>query len=73
MNNVTRINWFVLVYLAAWCWVDGFVTTAFVLTTLVSVEAAWKPFIRSRLAVKLFGSDTMADILGQQKSATSRH
>ncbi|MFJ6989445.1 MAG: hypothetical protein ACIRZL_03820 [Limosilactobacillus mucosae] len=48
-------------------------TTAFVLTTLVSVEAAWKPFIRSRLAVKLFGSDTMADILGQQKSATSRH
>lgn len=73
MNNVTRINWCVLVYLAAWCWVDGFVTTAFVLTTLVSVEAAWKPFIRSRLAVKLFGSDTMADILGQQKSATSRH
>lgn len=73
MNNVTRINWFVLAYLAIWCWVDGFVTTAFVLTTLVSVEAAWKPFIRSRLAVKLFGSDTMADILGQQKSATSRH
>lgn len=73
MNNVTRINWFVLVYLTIWCWVDGFVTTAFVLTTLVSVEAAWKPFIRSRLAVKLFGSDTMADILGQQKSATSRH
>lgn len=73
MNNVTRINWFILAYLAIWCWVDGFVTTAFVLTTLVSVEAAWKPFIRSRLAVKLFGSDTMADILGQQKSATSRH
>lgn len=71
MNNVTRINWLVLAYLAIWCWVDGFVTTAFVLTTLVSVEAAWKPFIRSRLAVKLFGSDTMA--LLQQKSATSRH
>lgn len=73
MNNVTRINWLVLVYLAVWSWVDGFVTTAFVLTTLVSVEAAWKPFIRSQLAVKLFGSDTMADILGKQKSATSRH
>ena len=71
MNNVTRINWIVLAYLAIWSWVDGFVTTAFVLTTLVSVEAAWKPFIRSRLAVKLFGADTMA--LLQQKSATSRH
>lgn len=71
--NATAINWIVLAALACWCWVDGFVTTAFVLTTLVSVEAAWKPFIRSRLAVKLFGSDTMADILGQQKSATSRH
>lgn len=71
MNNVTRINWLVLVYLAVWSWVDGFTTTAFVLTTLVSVEAAWKPFIRSRLAVKLFGPDTMA--LLQQKSATSRH
>ena len=73
MNNVTRINWFVLAYLACWCWVDGFTTTAFVLTTLVSVEAAWKPFIRSQLAVKLFGPDTMVEVLGEQKSATSRH
>lgn len=71
--NATAINWIVLATLACWCWVDGFVTTAFVLTTLVSVEAAWKPFIRSQLAVKLFGTETMADILGQQKSATSRH
>lgn len=73
MNNVTRINWIVLAYLAIWSWVDGFVTTAFVLTTLVSVEAAWKPFIRSQLAVKLFGPDTMADVLGQQKNVTGRH
>lgn len=72
MNNVTRINWFVLVYLVVWCWVDGFTTTAFVLTVLVTVEASWKPFISSRLAVKLFGTETMADILGQ-KSATGRH
>lgn len=67
----TTANWLVLAYLAVWSWVDGFTTTAFVLTTLVSVEAAWKPFIRSQLAVKLFGSDTMAML--QQKSATSRH
>lgn len=73
MSNVTRINWFVLVYLAIWCWVDGFTTTAFVLTVLVSFEALWKPFLHLALAVKLFGADTMADILGQQKSATSRH
>lgn len=73
MNNVTRINWIVLAYLAIWSWVDGFTTTAFVLTTLVSVEAAWKPFIKSKLAIKLFGADTMAEVLGQQKSATSRH
>lgn len=65
MNNVTRINWSVLVYLTIWCWVDGFTTTAFVLTTLVSVEAAWKPFIRSQLAAKLFGSDTM-DLLNKK-------
>lgn len=73
MNNVTRINWIVLAYLAVWSWVDGFATTAFVLTVLVSFEALWKPFIHSKLAVKLFGPDTMADILGEQKSATSRH
>ena len=71
MNNVTRINWIVLAYLAVWSWVDGFTTTAFVLTTLVSFEALWIPFIHSKLAVKLFGADTMA--LLQQKSATGRH
>ena len=70
MNNVTRINWIVLAYLAVWSWVDGFTTTAFVLTVLVSFEALWSPFIHSKLAVKLFGQDTM-DLL-QQKSATSR-
>lgn len=68
MSNVTRINWLVLVYLACWCWVDGFNTTAFVLTALVSFEALWKPFIHSKLAVKLFGADTM-DLL-QQKNVT---
>ncbi len=71
MNNVTRINWIVLAYLAVWSWIDGFTTTAFVLTVLVSFEALWNPFIHSKLAVKLFGQDTM-DLL-QQKSATSRH
>lgn len=71
MNNVTRINWIVLTYLAVWSWVDGFTTTAFVLTVLVSFEVLWSPFIHSKLAVKLFGQDTM-DLL-QQKSATSRH
>jgi hypothetical protein len=73
MNNVTRINWIVLAYLAIWSWVDGFTTTAFVLTVLVSFEALWKPFVNSSLAVKLFGTETMADVLGQQKSAASRH
>lgn len=69
--NTTIINWLVLSYLAIWGWADGFTTLAFVLTVLVSVEAAWKPFIRSRLAVKLFGQDTMT--LLNKKSATSRH
>lgn len=73
MSNVTRINWFVLAYLAIWCWVDGFTTTAFGLTVLVLTEALWKPFLHSALAVKLFGADTMAEVLGEQKSATSRH
>ncbi|MGY5212011.1 hypothetical protein ACXGSF_06740 [Limosilactobacillus mucosae] len=73
MNNVTRINWIVLAYLAIWSWVDGFTTTAFALTVLVSFEALWKPFLHSALAVKLFGADTMAEVLGEQKSATSRH
>lgn len=68
MSNVTRINWFVLVYLTIWCWVDGFTTTAFALTVLVSFEALWKPFVNSSLAVKLFGADTM-DLL-QQKNVT---
>ena len=71
--NAATINWLVLAYLAIWSWVDGFTVTAFVLTVLVSFEALWKPFIHSKLAVKLFGADTMADVLGQQKSATSRH
>lgn len=71
MSNVTRINWFVLVYLAIWCWVDGFTTTAFALTVLVSFEALWKPFVNSSLAVKLFGTETMAML--QQKNVTGRH
>lgn len=71
MNNVTRINWLVLVYLAVWSWVDGFTTTAFVLTVLVSFEALWKPFVNSSLAFKLFGTDTMAML--QQKNVTGRH
>lgn len=71
MNNVTRINWIVLAYLAVWSWVDGFTTTAFGLTALVLTEALWKPFIRSQLAVKLFGQETMA--LLQQKNVTGRH
>lgn len=73
MNNVTRINWIVLAYLAIWSWVDGFTTTAFVLTVLVSFEALWKPFVNSSLAVKLFGTETMANVLGQQKNVTGRH
>lgn len=73
MNNVTRINWIVLAYLAVWSWVDGFTMTALGLTALVLAEVLWKPFVNSSLAVKLFGSDTMANVLGQQKSATSRH
>ena len=55
MNNVTRINWSVLVYLTIWCWVDGFTTTAFGLTVLILTEALWKPF----------GSDTM-DLLNKK-------
>lgn len=65
MNNVNQI---VLAYLAIWCWVDGFTTTAFGLTVLVLTEVLWKPFIRSQPAVKLFGAETVADVLGQQKS-----
>lgn len=68
----TAANWFVLAYLAIWCWVDGFMPTAFGLTVLVLTEVLWKPFANSSLAVKLFGTETMADISGQQKSATGR-
>lgn len=67
-NVTSHINWAVLAYLAIWCWVDGFLTTAFALTILVSFEALWKPFLHSKLAVKLFGADTM-DLL-QQKNVT---
>lgn len=69
--NATAINWVVLAYLAVWCWADGFLTTAFALTVLVSFEALWSPFINSKLAVKLFGADTMAML--QQKNVTGRH
>lgn len=71
MSNVTRINWIVLAYLAVWSWVDGFTTTAFGLTVLVLTEALWKPFVNSSLAVKLFGTETMAML--QQKNVTGRH
>lgn len=71
MNNVTRINWIVLAYLAVWSWVDGFTMTAFGLTVLVLTEALWKPFVNSSLAVKLFGAETMAML--QQKNVTGRH
>lgn len=73
MNNVTRINRIVLAYLAIWCWVDGFTTTTFGLTVLVLTEALWKPFVKSSLSVKLFGTETMANVLGQQKNVTGRH
>lgn len=73
MNNVTRINRIVLAYLAIWCWADGFTTTAFGLTVLVLTEALWKPFVKSSLSVKLFGTETMANVLGQQKNVTGRH
>lgn len=43
MNNVNQI---VLAYLAIWCWVDGFTTTAFGLTVLVLTEALWEPFAK---------------------------
>lgn len=71
--NAATINWFVLVYLAIWCWADGFTTTAFGLTVLVLTEALWKPFIKSKLAIKLFGEDVMAIVNENEKSATSRH
>nr|WP_303094256.1 hypothetical protein [Limosilactobacillus mucosae] len=45
--------------------------TAFGLTVLVLTEALWKPFVNSSLAVKLFGTETMAML--QQKNVTGRH
>lgn len=72
-NVISRINWAALTYLAAWCWADGFTTTAFGLTVLVLTEALWKPFVSSQLAIKLFGEDVMAIVNEDEKSATSRH
>lgn len=57
MSISTKINWFVLLFLTAWCWLDGFTTTAFLLTVLVTAEVAWKPFSNSELAAKLFGDE----------------
>lgn len=70
MNNVNQI---VLAYLAIWCWVDGFTTTAFSLTVLVLTEALWEPFIQSQLAVKLFGTETVNDVLDNEKGTTGIH
>ena len=57
MSEFAKINWFVLVFLTAWCWLDGFTTTAFLLTILVTVEAVWKPFVNSKTAAKLFDDE----------------
>ena len=57
MSEFTKINWFALLFLTAWCWLDGFTTTAFLLTVLVTAEVAWKPFSDSKLAVKLFDDE----------------
>lgn len=57
MSIFTKINWFVLLFLTAWCWLDGFITIAFLLTVLVTAEVAWKPFSNSELAAKLFGDE----------------
>lgn len=74
MNSATNwLNWAALAYLAIWCWIDGFDTTAFGLTILVMVEALQKPFFRSQLAIKLFGKETMAIVNEDKKSVTSRH
>lgn len=70
MNNVNQI---VLAYLAIWCWVDGFTTTDFGLTVLVLTEALWEPFIQSQLAVKLFGTETVNDVLDNEKGTTGIH
>ena len=57
MSEFAKINWFVLFFLTAWCWLDGFTTTAFLLTVLVTVEVAWKPFVNSKTAAKLFDDE----------------
>lgn len=57
MSEFAKINWFVLLFLTAWSWLDGFTTTGFLLTVLVTAEAAWKPFSNSQLAAKLFGDE----------------
>ena len=57
MSEFTKINWFVLLFLTAWCWLDGFTTVAFLLTVLVTAEVVWKPFSNSELATKLFGDE----------------
>lgn len=57
MSEFAKINWFVLLFLTAWCWLDGFTTTAFLLTVLVTVEEAWKPFVNSKMAAKLFSDE----------------
>lgn len=57
MSEFTKINWFVLLFLTAWCWLDGFTTVAFLLTVLVTAEVVWKPFSNSELAAKLFGDE----------------
>lgn len=57
MSEFAKINWFVLLFLAGWCWLDGFTTTAFLLTILVTAEVAWKPFVNSKTAAKLFDNE----------------
>lgn len=57
MDEIAKINWFVLLFLTAWCWLDGFTTAAFLLTVLVTAEVAWKPFSNSKLAAKLFDDE----------------
>lgn len=57
MDEIAKINWFVLLFLTAWCWLDGFTTAAFLLTVLITAEVAWKPFSNSRLVAKLFDDE----------------
>lgn len=57
MGEIAKINWFVLLFLTAWCWLDGFTTAAFLLTVLITAEVAWKPFVNSKTAAKLFDDE----------------